>query len=171
VQLCVLVEGVHLLDAEKIDDIPGKSTAITRARESNDSIAFFQNYLHHLCRTVFFRLDVSSLEVKLADVIAAKNIPIRPPVVFALFFEGLVCFQLARQSKDDDALKWIARGKSILIKFQLWAKYHKWNFESKMLLLEAESVSVLGGKEEAEALYKRSIKLAHDHKFVHEEGG
>ena len=164
-QLCVLVEGMHLLDAENIDGIPGKVAVITRARESKDSnTLLFVNYIHHLSRIVFFR---SSLEVNISDMIAEENLPLRPHMVFALFLEGLVCFRLACQTKDEDALKWITRGKSTLIKFQRWSEYSKWNFESKVLLLKAESVSALGEDEKAEALYTRSIKSAHKHKFTH----
>ncbi len=50
-----------------------------------------------------------------------------------------------------------------------WAHYAPMNHLHKYLLVEAELSSVLGKSEDARQLYDQAIKLANEHKFLHEE--
>ena len=168
-QVCVIIEGMHLLDAKTIDDLPGKAKILAKAKQTSNSPLLMINYIHHLARIILFQLPVSSLTVSISDLIIEKNLVIRPLFLFALFFEGLVCFKIARQRNDEDKSIWMKKGGSILARFQLYNEYCEWNFESKCNLLEAECLSVLG-KKEADLLYMKSIQAAHEHRFVHEEG-
>ena len=45
-----------------------------------------------------------------------------------------------------------------------------WNFSNKLSLLEAEYCFLKNDDEGAVAFYTASIKAAHEHRFVHEEG-
>ena len=45
-----------------------------------------------------------------------------------------------------------------------------WNFQNKLLLMEAELHYALKEFDEAASCYEASIKAAQDHKFIHEEG-
>merc|ERR1712216_16786 len=77
-------------------------------------------------------------------------------------------FQLARQTSNETKNKWISKGLSALTTMQCWANHCSWNFENKMLLLEAEKMHTLGQYDPAAELYYKSIISANDHKFIHE---
>ena len=63
-----------------------------------------------------------------------------------------------RRTKDHDASSiWMAKGEFLLKKMKCWNEYCSWNFENKMLLLEAEWSSITGDFDQAESLYVRSI--------------
>ena len=63
-----------------------------------------------------------------------------------------------RRTKDHDASSiWMAKGEFLLKKMKCWNEYCSWNFENKMLLLEAEWLSITGDFDQAESLYVRSI--------------
>jgi hypothetical protein len=52
---------------------------------------------------------------------------------------------------------------------KLWSEHSSWNFENKMLLLEAERMHTLGIYDRAATLYEAAIRSAREHKFIHEE--
>jgi tetratricopeptide (TPR) repeat protein len=51
-----------------------------------------------------------------------------------------------------------------------WVQSSEWNFSNKLYLLEAEHYFWRGDHERAIAFYNASIKAAHEHRFIHEEG-
>jgi hypothetical protein len=162
VQVCALIEGLHLVDAENIDDLPGeqKTAALTKG-------VFAGGHVHWIVRTFLFRqFEGISVDTKL---ISDMKDPLKIIIMFGLLFEGLLSFELARRAKDQDALIWMAKGESVLEKMKCWNKSCSWNFENKMLLLEAERSSIMGDFDQAESSYIRSVRSARDHKFVHEE--
>lgn len=88
--------------------------------------------------------------------------------VIHAFYEGLTAFHLARCS--DDREKWMNVGQSALKRYESITKHSVWNFENKMLLLEAERHFSRGEKDMAQQKYEASIESARRHRFVHEEG-
>jgi len=104
----------------------------------------------------------------LSDIVLAKKLPPQPIVLFGLYFEGLISFQFARRSKD--SAKWTAKGEAILDIFKGCSENCPWNWENKMLILEAERAAILGKDHEAESWYIRSIRSAKEHRFIHEQG-
>ena len=78
-------------------------------------------------------------------------------------------FQLARHADAEGAALWIAKGDYVTKKMKTWNEHCSWNFEAKMLLLEAEKKSIEGKIEQAETLYLRSIYSASSHKFINDE--
>jgi len=52
---------------------------------------------------------------------------------------------------------------------QCWSEHSSWNWENKLLLLEAESVHAKGEFDRAGSFYDNAIRSAREHKFVHEE--
>ena len=88
--------------------------------------------------------------------------------VYHSFYEGLTAFQLARTSADMN--HWIEIGQCAIASFQEWVKHSVWNFENKLLLLQAELNFLNGLKDDAIEIYQASIKSATDHRFVHEQG-
>lgn len=87
--------------------------------------------------------------------------------IYHSFYEGLNAFQLARESHDKN---WIEIGECAIASFQKWMKHSVWNFENKLLLLQAELNFLQGLKDDAIDTYQASIKSAQDHRFVHEQG-
>jgi len=84
------------------------------------------------------------------------------------FFEGLTAFHFARQAAHEP--KWIDIGNKVLDSYRTYASHSKWNWENKLLLLEAENHYSKGELDEAEQKYSAAIKSAHEHRFIHEEG-
>jgi hypothetical protein len=90
--------------------------------------------------------------------------------LFGIFFEGLASFLLARQTtRDSERLRWIEKGENVLTKMKYWSEHSSWNWESKMVLLEAEKMYTVGSYEQASLFYDRAIRVAHDHKFINDE--
>ncbi len=85
------------------------------------------------------------------------------------FYEALIGFQIAR-TPSIDTEKWVDIAEQHVSTFRAWINHSKWNFENKLLLLEAESCSLKGETESAEEKYKAAIESARRHKFIHEEG-
>ncbi len=88
--------------------------------------------------------------------------------VFYTFYEGLVAFRMARSQSDADM--WLEIGERAIRSYRIWSTHSAWNFENKLLLLEAECFFSKGEYDSAEKKYVASIESARRHKFVHEEG-
>ena len=88
--------------------------------------------------------------------------------IYRVFYEGLIAFHFIRCSPQDH--KWFDIGKDAVSKFRVWVKHSKWNFENKLLLLEAELHYSNSENEDAKNKYEESINSAQKHHFVHEEG-
>ena len=88
------------------------------------------------------------------------------PDLYKTFYQGISAFRLARL----DGTSWKETGKIALSQYQTWVKYSEWNWENKMLLLEAELNSSEGELEVAKCKYQESVESAQKHKFVNEEG-
>ena len=88
--------------------------------------------------------------------------------VYHALYEGLSAFCLARSSVDEP--KWMVLGENAIATYRSWVKHSSWNFENKLLLLEAERFFAKGEIEAAKEKYETSIESARRHRFVHEEG-
>lgn len=89
-------------------------------------------------------------------------------LIYHTFFRGLVAFQLYRTLGGGDRLK---EGIETMDTVENWAQISNRVFESKWLLLKAEYTSTLEeNKGNAEELYKKSMKAAHDQGNIHELG-
>ena len=83
-----------------------------------------------------------------------------------VFYVGLINFWIARKTMDVD---WFDRGENALDKMRSLAACSSWNFQNKLLLLQAEQCFYLEDFETAKSCYDSSILSAREHKFVHEE--
>jgi hypothetical protein len=83
------------------------------------------------------------------------------------FIIGLASFQLYRETNNP---LWAERGRKRKNDMKTWAKEgSSWNFEHKLLLLEAEDEYSSGNLDCAKELYKNAIATAQAHKFVNDE--
>jgi hypothetical protein len=164
-QISVLSNGP---DAARVDNLPSEEDILADAT-SGPSISVYGK-LHNLSRAFLLRqMYDASLYVDISGAVAESHHQLNPHFLFGYFFEGLASFQLARQTRSDESSTWIERGQSVLAKMRCWSEHSLWNWENKMLLLEAESMLTMGEINKAEPLYESAIRSAHDHKFIHEE--
>ncbi len=83
-----------------------------------------------------------------------------------VFYGGLINFWIARETMD---VIWFDRGEKAIQKMRSYAECSTWNFENKLLLLQAEQCFYLEDFESATRCYDAAILSAQQHKFVHEE--
>ena len=87
------------------------------------------------------------------------------------FYEGLTALHFVRCPGDDSSKEgWVTLAKKAISSFELWAEHSTWNWENKLLLLQAEWHFAEGESEKAIEKYKAAIDSARRHRFVHEEG-
>ena len=174
-QAVVLQEGQHCLDDEYVDNVPGLKKILEGAEGTvskggkMDATVPLLIKIFQIQRACLFRQfdGIQFCDNNLTDFISKEKHPLRPSLLMGIFFQGLASFQLARHSINEAKTKWIEYGESALAKMTCWEC--PWNFENKTLLLEAEKMYISGNFNQAEDLYIRSIRSAHEHKFVQEE--
>jgi hypothetical protein len=91
----------------------------------------------------------------------------RPMELIRLFYEGISALVLARQTQQPN---YRVVGEQAIETFKFWVQnYSRWNFENKLLLLEAELHCLNDDLEQAVTAYTAAINSANQHKFIHEE--
>ncbi len=167
-QVMVLKEGLNMSGVAHVDNMLSEEEILADAR-SGPSV-FAHGKLHHLTRAFLFRhIDVSRQHFSTFQTNAESFNQLNSNFLFGYFFEGLASFQLARQSSDEESAKWIEKGQVVLAKILCRKEHSLWNWENKVLLLEAENMYTKGDVDRAGPLYDDAIQSARDHKFVHEE--
>ena len=83
-----------------------------------------------------------------------------------VFYWGLINFWIARKTGD---VIWFDRGEEAIQKMRSFADCSLWNFQNKLLLLQADQCFHLQDFESAKRYYDAAISSAKEHKFVHEE--
>jgi hypothetical protein len=90
-------------------------------------------------------------------------------LIMTTFTNGLIGF-ICAQKGGNDKNQWKNVGLGALKQIKKWALSSDWNFSNKVYLLEAESMLLRGNFDVAKSKYEASIKAAHSHRFIHEEG-
>ena len=154
----------HLLGKNEIDSEDG----LLQYALSNQLVGPAQNcYFDRLMLAFFFR--EYSEAVQYAEKYSRCHQSPRIADLFQTFYQGVSAFRLARL-EDDKAEEWKGVGNNAISQYQTWVKYSEWNWENKLLLLEAELHVCDGELEMAKSKFKASIDSARRHRFVHEEG-
>lgn len=125
----------------------------------------------HLSRAFNFRrVNDASLQFDVSGAVAERHYQLNINYLMGIFFEGLASFLLARNSVGiEESEKWTKRGRSVLTRMRCWTEHSLWNWENKMLVLEAENFYAIGEFDKAASNYDRAICSANAHKFIHEE--
>ena len=153
----------HLLNC-KINDEDG----LLKHALSNRQIGAVQHcYLDRLMSAFWSRNYLEAAQY--AEKFSTCKQVLHFPDLFQTFYQGISAFRLARLG-GDKAREWEDIGEEALSKYQAWVSHSEWNWENKMLLLEAESYACRGEVEIAIAKFQASIQSANKHRFVHEEG-
>ena len=168
-QVSVLKEGLHMSSVSHVDNMPCEGEILADARAG--LAVYAHGKLHHLARAYLFRkLEDATLNIDISGAIAESHHQLDPVFLFGYLFEGLTSFLLARQTSDSvESAKWIERGHAVMTKIRFWNEHSSWNWENKMLLLDAEHMFTIGEHDKAEPLYRCAIRSSREHKFVHEE--
>lgn len=87
--------------------------------------------------------------------------------VVRVFFEGVACVTLARQTRQP---KWKQTAEDALETLRRWERISKWNFVTMRSILEAELHYLNGDLESADTAYEASIVFSREYKFLHYEG-
>ena len=86
--------------------------------------------------------------------------------IYRYFFGGLIAFECFRRTHDQ---YWEEIGRRSISKFEIWTNECEWNFENKLLLLQAEQQFSHGKTREASLTYELAVLSAREHRFIHEE--
>ncbi|KAL7463497.1 hypothetical protein ACHAXS_003866 [Conticribra weissflogii] len=142
--------------------------ALEFVEKSGNKTTAYSMYTYRVVTACFFQRYEYAAKIieKYHSKIGNENF--RVHTVIYKFYEGLVAFYMNRSQPDVDM--WRKIGDKAIRNYQTWAKHSGWNFENKLLLLEAESLFSKGEYDSAEKKYVASIESARRHKFVHEEG-
>ena len=169
-QAIALRQGLHILDTGRVDDVPTEAELLDQ--KSTNLATHMISKMHKLVRALHFRQLNSKLlleEINISESIVEKKTVLRPMICIGIFFEGLSCFLCSRGSNDTEKTKLIERGRSILTRARSLADNSSWNWQNKVLLLDAMEMHALGNLDEAGPRYISSIRSAFEHKFIHEE--
>lgn len=166
-QVTALTQGLRVLDAGTriIDNIPTEAELLAKVGEEH---AHFRS--HKLIRAFLFRQFNDLLdEIAISELTAEAKLSLRPMLYMRILFEGLACFLCSREAEEPAKTALIEKGQSILREAKSLAKHSSWNWQNKVLLLEALNNHTIGNLEEAGQLYISSIQSAREHRFMHEE--
>ena len=164
-QVTALTQGLHLLDTRIIDNIPTEAELFAKVGEEP---SHFRS--HKLIRAFLFRqLNDLLDEIAISELTAEAKLSLRPMLYMRILFEGLACFLCSREAEEPAKTALIEKGQSILREAKSLAKHSSWNWQNKVLLLDAMNNHTIGNLEEAGRLYISSIQSAREHRFIHEE--
>ena len=140
---------------------------LERYVSSNNATSALLVYYHRLVMAFWFRDFPTVLKCceQYDKYNEAQNL-LQLTDICKVFFGGLASFIVSRKNRQDSL---IADGEKYLSSMQVWEACSKWNFENKVLLLQAECHFANGDNEKAKVAYQQSITSSHDHKFIHEE--
>jgi len=181
-QVIALQQGLHTLHAGRVEKlIPSEAELL--AKDNSNLIVQIMSKINKLERSILFQQFSSNLldELNISGTIAEMKLQLRPVLCMGIFLEGLACFMLshmcpvkkatiARGAVSETKSKpLIERGQSVLTRIRSLAEHSSWNWENKVLLLEAMEMHIMGNLDAAGPLYFSSIRSAREHKFIHEE--
>lgn len=78
-----------------------------------------------------------------------------------IWYDALISFHFIRETNDET---WRVRARDDYVKIKDWSKHSKWNFENKLLLLDAELHNTRKEIEKAVECYDAAIASAREHR-------
>ena len=77
------------------------------------------------------------------------------------FIAGLVAFWLSQRTKDP---VWAERGGKAKFQIKKWNDSCEWNFQSKLILIQAQEAYAYNDNETAKSMYDKAISSAKEHR-------
>jgi len=162
-----LIEGENSCELVCCNGIPTEKDIESLSLERKQELIIFGLQTHRLMRCFLFRkFDKMPQLSGILENLLGNKIPLLSLFIVGVFYEGLASFCLARRTGDET---WVSRGDAALRFLRQWSRLSEWNFENKVLLLEAEKSFTQGDLDEAQKFYKTATMSAQRHKFLHEE--
>jgi hypothetical protein len=87
--------------------------------------------------------------------------------IFRVFYGGLASLVLARDTQQDEFRQ---IGEKSVETMLSWKEHSVWNFENKLMLLQAELYALNNDFNMARSAFQASVESARAHNFIHEEG-
>mmetsp|Transcript_20431 Transcript_20431/g.44255 ORF Transcript_20431/g.44255 Transcript_20431/m.44255 type:complete len:1572 (-) Transcript_20431:548-5263(-) len=142
---------------------------ILKVAVKTDQLACFHTILSYETAKAFMCRDMEKAR-KCTDLyfdkFATKDLRLMYTAIYNVFYEGLVSFYFTRLTGEENCR---TRAENAYTQMREWSFRSDWNFENKLLLIEAELYYTLNNYDKASICYEASIKSAREHKFIHEE--
>jgi len=168
-----LRKGLHMIESGARVDYPDHmpTEAEFLKNKGANIYARLTSKIYKIVRALLFgKLSNDILnEMKISESIVESKIVLIPVLAMGIFFEGVSCFLYSRGLDDIEKTKLIERGRLTLAKVRSLAKHSFWNWQNKVLLLEAMEMHAMGNLDEAGPFYISSIQSARSHKFIQDE--
>jgi len=167
----MLRDGLCALDAKSSNNIPTEEEARDYAHGFSPDFSIVNKIFQLIRAYLIHQLNNVSLDsIDISSDISKNTLQLRPDLLFGLYFEGLASFYLARQTRDTEGkVKLIEKGDNVLTKLKYWSEHSSWNWESKVVLLEAEKMYTFGNFDQASLFYERAIRVSREHKLINDE--
>ena len=148
-------------------EVTDQVAVLNRAIERNYIAAGVQVHRLRLYLSFLFRLDLLAGELleSMMETYSTKRIP-NIGLVPTTFLTGLVAAMMARKK---DPTKWMPIANACRGKIQVWSEASQWNYKHMLRFIEAEIAYSKGHHEEAKVAYDDSIRLAGEHRFIHDQ--
>ena len=93
------------------------------------------------------------------------NLRFQLKYVYFKFYHGIIAFQQYRNGKGEE---WLDQGKDCLEKFKVWSSLSATNFQSKLLILEAEYQASEANILAAKTTFESAAKVSRDNCFIND---
>ena len=145
-----------------------QSEVLEKAQQSNNTAIMIQ-----VCRLRVYLLYLFGQDELAGELVEnmLENFSVKRPfpnsvVVPTTFLTGLVAAMMARTK---DPAKWMPIANACRGKIQVWSEASQWNYQHMLRFIEAEIAHSKGHHEEAKTAYDDSIRLAGEHRFIHDQ--
>ena len=148
-------------------EVMDQDAVLNRAIERNYVAAGLQVHRLRIYLAYLFRLNLLAGELleSMMENFSTRKIP-NIGLVQVRFLTGLVAAMMARTK---DPAKWMPIADACREKIQVWSEASQWNYKHMLRFIEAEIAYSKGHHEEAKATYDDSIRLAGEHRFIHDQ--
>lgn len=149
-------------------EVTNQTDVLEKAQQSNNTAIMIQ-----VCRLRIYLLYLFGLDELAGELVESltENFSIKRPfpnsgVVSTTFLTGLVA---AVMSRKKDPSKWMPIANSCRGKIEVWSQASSWNYKHMLRFIEAEIAYSEGHHEEAKVAYDEAIRLAGEHRFIHDQ--
>lgn len=94
------------------------------------------------------------------------NLIVQLKYVYFKFYHGIIAF---RQYRNGEGEEWLDQGKDCLEKFKVWSSLSPTNFQSKLLILEAEYQASEANIFVAKTMFQSAARVARNNGLINDQ--
>ena len=94
------------------------------------------------------------------------NLIVQLKYVYFKFYHGIIAF---RQYRNGEGEEWLDQGKDCLEKFKVWSSLSPTNFQSKLLILEAEYQASEANIFVAKTMFQSATRVARNNGLINDQ--